>query len=100
MTDNETARRLIDSTLPPGLDALPLEVQAEAVVATRLVVLAAEQAQYECPVDRWECHVCNEFNRVWWNLSNALSRDTRVAFQAFMRLHGIPLPDSPWEEVR
>lgn len=66
-------------------------------LACLLIESAMGNAGYECP-DAF-CEACNRFNRLWWDVSNNLRQEVRIAFQRAMREHNIPFPDAPWDTV-
>lgn len=74
---------------------ITLTVKETTYVLTQLAVLEASNpgcADVECPA-------CNEYRRIFWELSNALPISARVAYQKALRECGVPLPEAPWEEM-
>jgi len=66
-------------------------------VAFMLAVTADLMDRHQCI--EVNCVKCNAFNALWWDWCMSLSGPIRIRLQGHLRVAGIALPPSPWEEV-
>lgn len=74
---------------------ITLTVKETTYVLVELAILWSMTPGCDLP----ECAACNESRRLFWDMSNALPISARVAYQKALRETGVPLPESPWEEI-
>lgn len=62
-----------------------------------LTYMAVGLSVTECPLP--DCESCETTHRLFWELSNGIGREARVAYQRKLRVMGCPLPPSPVDET-
>lgn len=67
-------------------------------VAFMLAVTADLMSRSVC-LAQPDCEKCNTFHALWWDWCMSLCGPIRIRLQGHLRIAGIPLPPSPWEEV-
>lgn len=73
------------------------DAKASGILGGMAILSAGSIIESDCGAS--DCDPCNELRKAWWAISNALTREDRLAVQRIVRETHDTLPEGPWEDV-